>query len=89
MAKVLQAYGYAARRGAQTKGGQLEADVVAIPGWHIEAKRVERLNIYKAFEQAEKDSKKLKDGKPCVIHRKNYGEWMVTLRLADWIKRED
>lgn len=48
-----------------------EADVVGIPGVHIECKRVEKLNIYTAMAQAVRDAR---PGEiPTVFHRKNWG----------------
>lgn len=47
LAKKLREYGYEARRGQQYCGSNGDADVVGIPGIHIECKRVEALNIEK------------------------------------------
>ncbi len=56
------------------------ADLVGLPSIHIECKRVEKLNM----EQAVRDHA---DGEmPAVFHRRNRGEWMVTMRLEDWIR---
>lgn len=49
LAKKLREYGYEARRGQQYCGSNGDADVVGIPGIHIECKRVEALNIEKAM----------------------------------------
>ena len=57
-------------RGVQYQGGTDSPDIV-IKGLdvHVEVKRVEALNLYKAIEQAEQDA----GGKRpyCVWHRKN------------------
>ena len=45
LAKKLKEYGYDTRRGQQYSGANGDADVVGLPGIHIECKRVERLNI--------------------------------------------
>lgn len=51
---------------------------------HIEVKRVEKLNIDDAMEQAKRDAK---EGQlPVVFHRKNNRKWKVTMELDDWIK---
>lgn len=71
-----------ARRGQQFSGANGDADVVGIPGVHIEAKRVENLNLAKAFDQSERDAKK-RGELPVVIHRKSRKPWMITLRLED------
>ena len=66
----------------RTKDGN--ADLVGLRGIHIECKRVERLNIDEAMIQAERDH--AEGEMPTVFHRKNRGEWMVTMRLDDWIQ---
>ena len=83
LAKKLREYGYDCRRGQQYSGIEGK-DVVGLPGIHIECKRVERLNIYDAIAQAMRDAKS--DEKPAVFHRKNNCEWLVTMRLEDWIE---
>jgi len=55
-----------------------------LEGIHIECKRVERLNVYDAMEQAIKDAKA--DELPAVFWRKNKKEWLVTMTLSDWIE---
>lgn len=80
----LQEYGFETRRGQQFCGSNGDADVVGLPGIHIECKRVEALNLDKAMEQAINDSK---DGEiPTVMHRKNRKQWKVTLLLSDFMK---
>ena len=44
------------RRGQQYSGIEGE-DVVGLPGIHIEVKRVERLSLYDAIDQAKRDTK--------------------------------
>ena len=78
LAKFLRGWGYDARRGQQYSGANGDADVVGVPGLHIECKRVEQLNIENALKQAEHDAP---DGIiPIVFHRKNGEDWKVTLR---------
>lgn len=84
LASILRSYGYReCRRGQQYCGGNGDADVVGLPGIHIEVKRREKLNLYDAIAQAVSDTA----GKflPAVFHRKNDCEWLVTMRLDDWI----
>lgn len=50
-------YGYDCRRGQQFCGSNGDADVVGLPGIHIECKRVEKLNIYEAVEQSINDAR--------------------------------
>lgn len=61
-------------------------DVVGVPGIHCEVKRVERLNIQTAMDQAVRDAEKFQDGKPVVFHRRNRRGWLVTMQLEDWIQ---
>lgn len=75
-------YGYKVRRGDCFRG---ESDVIGLEGVHIEVKRVERLNIYNAISQAVEEAEKKGDGSPAVFHRINRAEWLVTLRLADFM----
>lgn len=83
LAKKLREYGYNCRRGQQYNGSDGSADVVGLEGIHIECKRVERLNIEDAMAQSKHDARK--DEIPVVMHRKNNCEWLVTLRLDDFI----
>jgi len=83
LAKALTYYGWDCRRGVQYHGGEDSPDVVGLPNIHIECKRVERLNLEDAMAQAKRDcGNKL----PSVMHRKNNGDWMVTMMLSDWIE---
>ena len=84
LAKVLRGNGYDSRRGQQYCGANGDADVVGLPGIHIECKRVERLNLDDAMAQSKADSKA--DEIPVVMHRKNHGEWRVTMTLDNWIE---
>lgn len=85
LAKILRGYGYKeSRRGQQYCGKNGDADVIGLPGIHIECKRVEHLNIYDAMKQSQNDSK---DGEtPTVFHRKNNRPWMVTMTIDDWVR---
>ncbi len=56
LASKLREYGYGTRRGQQYCGANGDADVVGLPGIHIECKRVERLNLDDAMTQAKADS---------------------------------
>ena len=86
LARKLREYGYVnARRSQQYCGTNGDADIVdALDGVHIECKRVERLNLEDAMAQSKHDAR---DGEiPVVMHRKNTCEWMVSIRLTDWIE---
>ena len=83
LARKLREFGYNCKRGQQRSGLE-EQDVIGLPGIHIECKRVEKLNIYNAMSQAKGDAKE--GEKPTVFWRKNHSEWLVTMRLEDWIE---
>jgi Holliday junction resolvase len=84
LSSKLKEYGYETRRGQQYCGANGDADVVGLPGIHIECKRVERLNLYDAMSQAKSDAKN--NEIPTVFHRKDRCKWLVTMELEDWIK---
>jgi len=76
--------GYEARRGQQFNGINGDADVVSNLPIHWEVKRVEKLNIDLAIEQAIRDAR---DGNtPIVAHRKNGKTWMCTMLAEDLFK---
>jgi len=85
LAHVLSDYGFDCRRTQQFcgKGGE-SADVVGLPYIHIECKRVEKLNIDDALNQAKRDCKR--GNIPIVFHRKNKTKWKVTMDLDDFMK---
>lgn len=85
IARILRDYGYKdCRRGQQYSGANGDADVIGLPGIHIEVKRRERLDIYAAVSQARRDSR---SGElPAVMHRKNDCEWLVTMPLDVWME---
>lgn len=84
LARALRSLGYDCRRGQQYSGANGDADVVGMPGIHIECKRVERLNLTEAMKQARRDA--LPGEFPVVFHRRNDEPWMVTMPLESWIE---
>ena len=85
IAKYLREHGFnEARRGQQFKGGADSPDVVGLTGFHIEVKRVERLDLNAAMEQSIRDS--APNEKPIVVHRRNNDYWKVTMRLDDFME---
>ena len=83
--KIFQAHGIDAQPGRAVSYGATP-DVLNIPGVHPEVKRVERLNVQEAMNQAIRDSEKFRDGTPVLFHRRNRCEWLCTMRMADWIR---
>ena len=84
LAERFREMGYSARRTQQYCGTAGDSDVVVdeLPGLHFESKRVERLNVANAMAQAVRDSSAA-NALPVVCHRRNGGEWLLTIRLAD------
>ena len=87
LAHVLKEYGYTARRSVQYNGKDGQADVIGLPRIHCEVKRVEKLNIYNAIDQAKRDAKN--GDMPTVFHRKNRCNWLVTMELDEFMKIYD
>lgn len=84
VAGILREYGYEARRGLQYQSGQVEADVVGLPGYHLECKRVERLNIHAALEQSQNDAR---PGEiPVVVHRRSREEAYITMPFKAFLE---
>lgn len=83
LANLLKNAGYDCRRGQQYSGANGDADVVGLPGIHIECKRVEKLNIETALKQAQRDAR---EGEiPAVFHRRNGEHWKVTMGFDDFM----
>lgn len=73
---IRNGWGYDVRRGQQYSGINGDADVVGLPGVHVEVKRVEQLNLKKAMEQSIRDAR---PGEiPIVAHRRNGEKWQIT-----------
>lgn len=87
LAKKLREYGYDVRRSVQYNGkaedGQ--ADLLGLPGIHVECKRTEALRLYDAVDQAKRDSADT-DELPVVFHRKNNCEWLAIMPLDAFMK---
>lgn len=74
-------FGVEARRGMQYSGGSESPDVVtSMAMLHFEVKRVEKLNLGRAMEQAEEDCG---DKIPAVAHKRNRSPWLITIRACD------
>ena len=88
---LLEARGIPCRRNQQGPlagyaGGAGNPDVLAWIGGrplHVEVKRVERLDLHKAMEQAQNDARG--SMLPAVAHRKNREPWLITMCLFDFL----
>lgn len=84
IARLLRDMGFDAHRSAQYAGGTEEsADVVGIPGIHIEVKRQETVRIHEWIAQAERDCG---ENVPCVFHRRSREPWYCTMPLIDFLQ---
>lgn len=86
LASRFRELGYDARRTAQYCGNTGEAaDVVGLPGLHIEAKHQEAMRLYDWMEQAKRDASGT--GRlPAVFHKKNNADILVTMTLEDFME---
>ena len=85
LASKFRELGYEARRTAQYCGNTGEAaDVIGLPGLHIEAKHQEQMRLYEWMAQAKRDAK----GKslPAVFHKKNNAPILVTMEMEDFME---
>lgn len=85
LVKILNDNGISAEPGQAVSFGSTP-DIVGVDGVHAEVKRVERLNVLEAMNQAIRDSEKFDDGLPTLFHRRNRSPWLVTMTLEDWLK---
>ena len=84
VALIVREHGFEARRGQQYCGANGDADVVGVPGLHIEVKRTEKFRMYEALDQAINDARE--DELPVVFTRKNNCDWVACLRLDDFME---
>lgn len=83
VADFIKGYGYDARRGQQFCGANGDADVVGLPGIHVEVKFVESLNLDAAMAQAIRDARA--GEYPVVFHKQNRKKLYATIRTQDFI----
>lgn len=87
LASKFREYGYEARRTAQFCGKTGDAaDVIGLPGIHIEAKHQETMRLYEWIAQAKRDAAAGGgNALPAVFHKKNNCAILVTMELEDWM----
>ena len=88
LASKFREFGYSnARRSAQYCGKSGEAaDIVNLPGLHIEAKHAEAMRLYEWMAQAKRDASAGGGQRlPAVFHKKNNAAILVTMEFEDWI----
>lgn len=84
LAKMLREYGYEAERGCQHAGGKDSPDVKHnMTRLHIEAKDVEKLNIWNALEQSKRDAGD--DEIPVVMFKRNRSKVYVAVPFDEFM----
>ena len=77
--------GHYAERGVQYKGSSDSPDVITdLKNIHFEVKRTERLSLYEAFAQADRDAGE--DKIPVVMHRRNRQPWLAIMDASHFLR---
>lgn len=80
----LQALGHDIEvRRTPASGGKTKGDLYGLPGYHVEAKRREKIAIHQWMAQAEADAPE--GSIPLVIFRRSHEPWSVVLSLDAFI----
>ena len=83
-AQLLREHGFAdARRGRQFSGSQDSPDVIGLDGWFVEVKHRQAGSVYSWMSQATADCGL---SRPLVLHRRNRGAWLATVRAEDFLQ---
>lgn len=87
LTEILSHVGEVERNDQRYTGGAGNPDIRFTAGgnvYHVEVKRVEKLNLHAAIKQAENDAA---DGTiPIVIHRRNREQWYVNMKLTNFLE---
>lgn len=71
-------------RSVQYCGRAGDADIKGVEGIHFEVKRMEKMNLYEALEQAVRDARASEV--PVVMHRKNRKDWVLIIKAEDMVE---
>jgi Holliday junction resolvase len=84
VAEILRRHGFQARRGFQARGEEEPDVVTALPGFRIEVKRCERLDLWRALRQID-DAIDPEDDVtvPLLVFRRNRSRWYAALPFED------
>lgn len=80
VAKLIQSYGWQARRGQVFNH---EPDIITDMPIHVEAKRQETTKIHEWFAQSKSACG---DKIPTVVHKRSRDDILITLRFEDFMK---
>ena len=87
VAEILRRFGFEARRGYQARGEEEPDVVTALPGFRIEVKRQERLNIWQALRQVDDAIDPADDETvPLLVFRRNRSRWYACLPFEDFLR---
>lgn len=88
LASRIREYGFDARRTAQYCGNTGDAaDVIGLPGVHVEAKHAEQMRLYEWMAQAKRDAEAGGEGNlPAVFHKKNHADILVTVEFDTFMR---
>lgn len=86
VAKILSTHGFNARRTPRSGAWEIPGDVFGVPGYAIEVKRRERLNIWEALAQAHVQARG--GNQPLLVFRRNNSPWWACSLLDTWAARE-
>jgi hypothetical protein len=87
VAGLLRQHGFTARRGQQFSGGSDSPDVVHnIEGVHLEVKRVNKLNLNNAMNQARSDAG---SDHPVVVHKADNKPWLATMDFDYFLSMQE
>lgn len=83
IASIYRQAGYPAARVPNSGGLDTKGDLAGLPALHVEVKRSEHLNIWRALEQAERDA--AATDIPALHFRRNRSGWYVAVPLDDFL----
>lgn len=86
VANILSGYGFNARRTPRSGAWEIPGDVFGVPGWAIEVKRRERLDLWASLDQATMQARG--GNQPLLIFRRNRSPWWACSLLEPWAARE-
>lgn len=89
LVRILTEKGYDSVKAGRVMSFGEVPDIIGLKNIHVEVKRVEKLDLYKALRQSQNDSERFSDGLPVVIHRTNRKPWVVSMSLSDWLELYD